>query len=69
MLNQVLKSLRSAGNAYHNQIKGVTHNANQVGHEAYTAASKKFRGWDVVPGHETYRMKQVFANPEYSPLT
>lgn len=51
-----------------NQIKGVTHNANQVGHEAYTAASKKFRGWNVVPGHESYRMKQVFANPEYSDL-
>lgn len=51
-----------------NQIKDVTHSANQVGHEAYTAASKKFRGWDVVPGHESYRMKQVFANPEYSDL-
>ena len=51
-----------------NQIKDVTHNANQVGHEAYTAASKKFRGWNVVPGHEKYRMNQVFANPEYSKL-
>ena len=45
------------------QIKGLNDQANINGHSTYISASKRFRGWGIVPGHENYRNQQVQKDP------